>query len=94
MVGAVGLVGAAVGLLSERRPSLHPRLRLCAYPIYRCEMGLENINLFNRPVGPFGFDRPMLAVTQYYTEDRLWRNDRHGTSISAFFDLSKAVGLP
>jgi hypothetical protein len=58
------MVGAAVGLLlSERRPSLHPRLKLCAYPIYRCEMGLENIDLFNRPIGPFGFDRPILGVT-------------------------------
>jgi hypothetical protein len=88
------MVGAAVGLLSERRSSLHPRLSLCAYPIYRCEMGLENINLFNRPIRPFGFDRPMLAVTQYHTEDWRWCNDGHATSISAFSDLCKADGLP
>jgi hypothetical protein len=57
-------------------------------------MGLENINLFNRPVWPFGFDRPMLGVTQYHTEDRQWRNDGHATTISAFCDLCKADGLP
>ena len=40
-------------------------------------MGLESINLLNRAIRPLGFDRPLLAVTEHYAEDRFARNLGH-----------------
>jgi len=50
-------------------------------------MGLESINRFNRAIRPFGFDRPFLAVTEYYAEDRFVRNVGHS---EIYRDLSRA----
>ena len=52
----------SIVLVSSAPTFLEPSLRLSAYPIRSFEMGLESIDLFNRAIGPFSFDTPVLAV--------------------------------
>jgi hypothetical protein len=47
------------------------------YPIQRLKMGFEGINLFNRAIRPFGFDRPLLAVPEHRAENGCRRNLGH-----------------
>jgi hypothetical protein len=32
-------------------------------------MAIKGINVLNRAIRPFGFDRPFLAITQHYAKD-------------------------
>ena len=47
---------------------LQPLSRLTGYPIGGLKMVLKCINLFNRPIRPFGLDRPLLTVAKYRAE--------------------------
>ena len=45
-----------------------PRFGLSLQPTRRFEVALESINFLNRAVGPFGLDRPSLAITKHQAE--------------------------
>jgi hypothetical protein len=55
---------------------LQPRFRLTANPIGSLRMVLELIDVFNRPVRPFGLDGPPLTIAKYCAED--WLCGGHG----------------
>jgi hypothetical protein len=69
-------------------------LRIDCLPNSTLEMGPESINLLNRAIRPLGFDRPLLAVTEHYAEDRFARNLGHSDFYRRFSRARKTNRLP
>ena len=70
--------GSFAMLLAEDFPRAQPRLRLASNPVGSERMGLERPHPFKRPVWPFGFDGPSVAVSENDMEYRLCGLGRHG----------------
>jgi hypothetical protein len=84
--------GSFAMLLAEDFPRAQPRLRLASNPVGSERMGLERPHPFKRPVWPFGFDGPSVAVSENDMEYRLCGLGRHGLGPKRIADPAFAPG--
>jgi len=54
-------------------------------------MGFKSSNSLKRAVAPLDLDRPFIAISKYYVEDRCFRNYSHSNSIMATCGVHKTA---